>query len=393
MSGLLAFVLGLFVIAALFRVDFFFYLLYLFFGVYLVSRVWAERSLRRVKVRRAYADRAFWGERVPVTLLVRNAGLLPIPYLRVRESLPFQLRTPSSFVSVLSLWPHESVNLKYDLECRTRGYYALGPLNIVTGDLFGIRSHEAEVSEVDHLTVYPRIVSLRELGLPAQTPFGSIRSRQRLYEDPTRLAGVREYTNGDSLRHIHWKTSAATGTLQVKRFEPAISIEALILLNMNRDEYTVARGFAASELAIVAAASFASYLGERRQAVGLGSNGCDPLQEDASRTILPPRRGQEQAMRILDILARITLAERTPFQDLVREAGLHVTWGSTIVVITGHADDGLFASMLTLQRSGYHVVLVVVDPQSPFLGIQQHAESVGIQAYQIWQESDLDVWR
>ncbi|MHB1294750.1 MAG: DUF58 domain-containing protein [Anaerolineae bacterium] len=393
MSGLLVFVLGLFIIAALFRVDFFFYLLYLFFGVYLVSRVWTERCLRHVTTQRIYADRAFWGERIPVTLRVRNTGWLPIVYLRLRESLPYQLRTPSSFASVLSLWPREQVNLHYELECRARGYYALGPINIVSGDLFGIRTKEAEVQDVDHLTVYPRIVALSELGLPAQTPFGSLRSKQRLYEDPTRLAGVREYTSGDSLRYIHWKTTAATGTLQVKRFEPAISIEALILLNLNRPEYTISRVSTASELAIVTAASFASYLGTKRQAVGLGCNGVDPMQDDVSLIFLPPRRGQEQAMRILDVLARVTLAEESPFEDLVRQAGLHLSWGGTIIVITGHAGDELFASMLTLQHAGYHVVLAVLDPQSPFLGIQQRAEAVGIAAYQIWQESDLDVWR
>jgi hypothetical protein len=46
-----------------------------------------------------------------------------------------------------------------------------------------------------------------------------------------------------------------------------------------------------------------------------------------------------------------------------------------------------------MKRSGFHVMLIVMDPRTPFAGIQQRAQAVGVRAYQVWQESDLDVWR
>jgi uncharacterized protein (DUF58 family) len=393
MQNFLAFVIGLFIIAAVFRIDFFFYLLYMFFGIYFLSQWWTARGLRGIACAREYTNRAFLGERVNVKLHVRNQGFLPMPWLRIHDSMSIQLKTPNFFRCVLSLFSRESATLSYDLECRRRGYYTIGPLLVGSGDLFGLHTIEKRLTETDHLLVYPHIIPLTQLGLPAQTPFGVIPSKQHLFEDPTRIVGVRAYQSGDSMRHIDWKTTATTGVLQVKRFEPAISIEAQVFLNLNRSEYTLTRVDPASELAIVTAASVANYLIAKRQTVGLTCNGVDPTADDAPAIILPPRKGNEQLMAILDCLARVQVSEQRPFVDLLRAASLHLTWGGTAIIITPDADEALFENMLFMKRSGFHVVLIVLDPKTPFVVIQYRAQEVGIRAYQVWQESDLDVWR
>jgi uncharacterized protein (DUF58 family) len=394
MQYLLALILLLFVIAAVLRLDFYFYLLYTFFGVYFLSRLWAEKALPGIAYEREYTDRAFPGERVTVTLRIRHRGWLPLPWLRVHESLPIELRTPNFYRCVLSLLPREETVQRYDLDCRRRGYYPLGPLLISAGDLFGVRSADVRLDSDDALTVYPHIVPLTDLGLPAQTPFGAVSTKQRIFEDPTRLAGVREYQSGDSLRHMHWKATAATGALQVKRFEPAISIEGQILLNLDRRDYTQARVLTASELAIVTAASIAHNLTEGRQAAGLICNGHDPLADDAQQPlIVPPRKGRAHLMRVLDVLARVQPGEGLPFDQLLRSTSLHMTWGGTAILIVPHADDALYDGLVALKRRGFHVVLIVVDPRTPFSTVRQRAGEAGVMAYQVWQEKDLDVWR
>jgi len=394
MRNLLAFILGLFLVAVLFRVDFFFYLLYFFFGIYFLSHFWLHRAVEGVACEREYQDRAFPGEKVRVTLRVQNRSLLPIPWLYLHDSVPIQLKSPSFFRTVTSLLPRESLTLGYDLDCRRRGYYHLGPLIITSGDLFGIRTYERRTCVSSPMLVYPRVVPLTAVPVPAQTPFGEIATKQRIFEDPARIVGVREYQTGDSLRHIHWKTSAATGALQVKRFEPAISIESQVLLNLNRDDYSASRVETATELAIVTAASIAHYLVEKRQTVGLGCNGIDPLVGLGRPVVLPARRGREHLMTILDALARVQSSrEVMPFPDLLRQSKLHMSWGGTGIIITADADDALFDGMVTMKRAGFHVMLILVDPRSSFVVTRERAKEVGIQTRLIWQESDLDVWR
>ena len=393
MPYFIPFILVLFLVSALFRVEFFFYLLYIFFGIFFLSRLWMDRAILCVTIRRDYVDRAFPGERVPVTLRVRNAGLWPLPWLRVHESLPIALKAPNFFRCVLSLFPHEERVLSYELDCRRRGYYGLGPVFLGAGDLFGLRAQERRLENDDTLLVYPRIVPLQHLGLPAQTPFGDIPSKQRIFEDPTRLMGIRDYQSGDSQRHIHWKATASRGSLQIKRFEPAISIESGIFLNLNRDEYTASRALTASELAIVTAASIAHYLVEHRQAVGLNCNGADPFTEEPGAIVLPTGKGRSHLMVILDVLARVQMSTERPFGDLVGQARLHLNWGGTAIIVTPDADDALYDRIVLMTRSGYHVVLIVTDPRLPFVQIKSRASQVGVRAYLVWQESDLDVWR
>jgi len=392
MRHLFVFIVFLLIIASFFRFDFFFYVLYFFFGAYFVGNLWVERALRAAAVEREYTNRAFPGEHVAVRLQVRNRGLLPLPWLQLRESVPIQLKAPNSVPAVISLWPRSRQAVDYALDCHRRGYYPLGPVELRAGDLFGMLERTVTLPSTDYMIVYPRVVPLTQLGLPARTPFGSVATRQRLYEDPSRIVGVRDYQSGDSQRHIHWKTTAARGTLQVKRFEPAISVQAQLFLNLQRDEYAVARRGPASELAIVTAASIANYLVEKRQLVGLCSNGLDPLAESTG-TLALPRQGREQLTRLLDLLARVQLGQAQPFCELLQQANLHLTWGGTAVVITGDATEELYPRLLHMVRSGYHVVLILTDPQSPVAGIRARVKSVGIVVYGVWEERDLDVWR
>ena len=393
MPNLILYVVVLFVVAAAFRVDFFFYVLYFIFGVQLLARVWVDQALKRVTYRFDYPQRVFVGERATVRIQLTSKTALPLPWLRLHESTPVSLRRAEAFEGVMVLRPYERRDFEYELDCRQRGYYTLGPLTLESGDLFGLQRSRQREAQERVLLVYPRVLPLSQLGLPAQSPFGSIPVKERLYEDPTRLIGVRDYVRGDSFRKIHWRTSAAQGKLQVKRFEPAISIEALVVLNLRQEDYGIARFYTASELGITTAASIAAHLVSARQTVGLACNALDPLSGQESFLGLDPGRGQGHLLQLLDILARVRLCHSLSFVETVRKASLGLTWGATVIIITPDVDDELFSLLLWLKQRGLHLVLLVTDPQQAFRQVQQRAAQVNISALLVWQESDLDMWR
>jgi len=393
MSYLFGYILALAIISILFRVDFFFYILYLLFGVLLFSKVWTQQALRRLSIERDYSDHAFPGEKVPVKLCLHNQGWLPIPWLRVHDSVPLALKSPAFFQTAMTMLPLEKRTLDYELECRKRGYYQLGPLIATTGDLFGTGDQEMHLLSDCPLTVYPRIVPLSRLGLPAQAPFGDLRTQQQMYEDPARLMGIRPYQAGDSIRHVHWKASAQAGKLQIKRFEPAISIESQILLNLDRDDYGGQRVLTASELAIVTAASLANLIVEKRQSVGISTNGLDPRFPESERLSLPAKKGRGQLMAILEALARIETCRDRDFGAVLQATQMQLNWGASAIVITPDADEELLDRLLLIKRAGLHAVLILVDPRTRFEETRDRAQQVGIPTYQVWRESDLDVWR
>jgi uncharacterized protein (DUF58 family) len=397
MANLLPFVIVLFFIAAFMHLDFLLYILYVFFGLYLLSRWWMQRAIGQLRFRRILVtERAFLGETVPVEMEVCNSGLLPLPWIHICENLPLDLHVPTLVQRVVSLLPRERETIRYDLHGWRRGYYTLGPLSCRAGDLFGIIELNRKCEMEDHLVVYPKIIPLPNLTLPSLFPFGTLPSRQRLFEDPTRVMGVRDYQPGDSPRRIDWKTSAALRQLQVRRYQPAISVEAFIMLNLNTTEYSRQGRFSAPELAITVAASVTRQLIEQRQAVGLATNGADPLAASSENLALPPRKGRGHLMNCLDLLARIETTEANkalPFTALLRQASLGLSWGSTLVIVTSKEDEALMPTIVHLRRRGFLAVLVMVDPDADFDQTMAHAQQIGVPAYRIVRERDLDVWK
>ncbi|MCD6284556.1 MAG: hypothetical protein J7M39_01420, partial [Anaerolineae bacterium] len=74
MPDLVPILLGLFVLAALLRIDTYFSLVYLLVAAYVVGRLWSRQTMRQLRTRRRLVSRAFPGEEISVELEVANQG-------------------------------------------------------------------------------------------------------------------------------------------------------------------------------------------------------------------------------------------------------------------------------------------------------------------------------
>jgi uncharacterized protein (DUF58 family) len=390
---ILIFLVILFIAAALLRDDFSFTILYLFAGIYIVGRWWSGRSAKAVRIVRNFTPRAFLGDDVVMHVEIKNSGILPIPWLRVQDSLPVELAAPGLFKRVLSMGSHAKEEFEYVLKTHKRGYYPLGPLVVSSGDLFGLGIENRLEGGLSYLTVYPKIYILSRFELPSRSPMGTLRHKQPIFEDPTRVLSKRDYVAGDSLRRVDWKATAISGRLQVKQFEPSIALETAIFLNLNPNEYDLHARYDATELAIIIAASISKWVIDQKQALGLNTNGLDPLAELQRFRPLPVRRGRGHLMQILDMLARVECAGTLPFLDMIRQEIVHLPWGSTLVLVTGCADEALFDELFHIRRSGFNTVLVLAGQIAHTQRIRQQAEHFKFPFHHIRTELDLDVWR
>ncbi|MBN2501685.1 MAG: DUF58 domain-containing protein [Anaerolineales bacterium] len=394
MINLIVFLLiFLFIVAAIARDDFAFILLYMFTGAIFIGRWWSRNALSKLSYKRVFDKRAFPNQVVPVILEVTNQGLLPLPWLHVQDGLSVEIRDQRSYQEVISLPGKSRIQFEYELKSHKRGLYRVGPLRMYTGDILGIGSQNELEGPTDHLTVYPKVIPLTRVPLPSRSPMGTLRTKQLIYEDLTRIAGKREYVAGDSLRQIDWKASAVAGRLQVKKFEPSIDLETAIFLNLYADDYNVRTRILTTELGIVIAASLATWVSGQKQPVGLWTNGSDPLAADGQVQQIESRKGQGHLMRILEVLARIKLGEDLPFIDLINQQSAYLGWGTTMILITSKADDALFDQLFRVRRAGQNIVLILAGAVPDFKTALDKAKYFGIQAYHFENENDLDIWR
>jgi uncharacterized protein (DUF58 family) len=409
MNYLIVLILLLLAAALLLRLDFIFYIVYVCVALYGWSVWQTPRVIKKLAAKRAYNQRIFLGEKTAVTITIHNPGWLPLPWFQISESIAPELQASGELHQALSLGGRRQISLSYLIRGQRRGYYRLGPLLLNSGDLFGFRDYSARLA-ANYLTVYPRIIPLHKLGLPSRLPFGVIGSRQRLFEDPARPQGIRDYRRGDSLRQINWKASAHSGQLAVKTFQPAISLETAILLNLNSIEYARKERQILSEWAIEVAASLAAHLADQRQPVGLICHGVDPLgqqpgeadfdqvsgrltrQNGAAAVPLPipPRSGRSHLMKLLELLARVETTETTPFAAWIPGACLHLSWGVTILTISPTADLAVCQALHRLARAGFNPVLMAIAPQPNFAQTRERARRLGFTAYLVTRQEHLE---
>ena len=82
--------------------------------------------------------------------------------------------------------------------------------------------------------------------------------------------------------------------------------------------------------------------------MGLTTEALDPLAGDTVRFFVPPRRGRAHAIQVLEVLARAQLAEGMPLSELLRRGSAGLSWGSTIMAITGRESVPLFDTLFVM---------------------------------------------
>ncbi|NHA00101.1 DUF58 domain-containing protein [Nocardioides sp. W3-2-3] len=107
----------------------------------------------------------------------------------------------------------------------------VGPVVAVRADPLGLLRREAHLSRMDRLYVHPR--TLRVEGSAA----GLVRDLEgrtvpKVSDNDVSFHALRGYVAGDDRRHIHWKSSAKTGTLMVRQFEETRRSHLLTLVRL-----------------------------------------------------------------------------------------------------------------------------------------------------------------
>jgi uncharacterized protein (DUF58 family) len=158
-------------------------------------------------------------------------------------------------------------------------------------------------------------------------------------------------------------------------------------LDLSLEHYEGRRRYTATELAIVVAASIAhDVVVNEGLPAGLATEGWDPLAEASVRFFLPPRSGRAHLMSLLEVLARIEVAQVTPFPDLLRRESVNLPWGATLAVIAGRESEELFDTLVYLRRAGFAVALILVQPTFVSEDLRRRADMLRLPVYHVWKE-------
>ena len=119
---------------------------------------------------------------------------------------------------------------RYVLTSVPRGRYRIETAAVVE-DAFGLERSERPLAEAGALIVYPRLTELERLF--SETGEHARDGRRLLLQRPSGfdLHSVRDYVEGDSLRKVHWRSTARRGQLMVKELEDSPRDDVAVVLD------------------------------------------------------------------------------------------------------------------------------------------------------------------
>jgi len=339
---------------------------------------WRRQALVGVTYhRKPFYRRGFPGERISMQIDVENRKLLPISWLRVSDPWPESIApegddvlSPSHIpqvgllTNIFSLRWFEKRRRTYSLLLRQRGVYPIGPVRLESGDLFGFYEEGKKLDGQTRLTVFPEMVPYREIPLPTDDPFGELRSRRKLYEDPTMPMGIREYQPEDDFRRVHWPASARMGQLQSKVYQPVSARAVVVCLNIS----TFSRSWEGTnrellEYAISVTASLVTRGIEDGYRMGLISNSCLSNSDQSFRIL--PGRSTKHLVLLLRALAGATPIISAPFETfLIREVP-RLPYRATLMIVTPVVTENLLEALVRLRKHGRKITLISLHRDPP----------------------------
>src|SRR5262245_36108111 len=291
------------------------------------------------------------GSPARVMLRLSNLSRLPTGTLLLEDRLPYALGSRPRLV-LERLGGQRASTVAYSVRAEVRGKYEIGPLVVRLTDPFGLCELTRSFTAVSHLTVIPQLHALPNVRLAAEyAGSGDSRARSVAVHGEDDIA-TREYRHGDDLRRVHWRSTARTGELMVRREEQPWESRATVVLDTRRAGHRGEGPTASFEWAVSAVASVAVHLrhsGYRIRLVTGDTTDLDSTEGDGDGPLLDALAETEVG------IANATIPELVDRLRLRGDGGL-------VIAVLGGLSITEAEVLQTLRASGTTCIGLFIDP-------------------------------
>ena len=256
----------------------------------------------------------------------------------------------------------------YRIEHAPRGRYRFTGAEVSIEDPFGLSRHQQALPDTGTLVVYPRLTRLETLfserGLRSHGGGRMLLRRPAGYE----LHSVREYQDGESLRRVHWPSTARRQQLMVKELEDAPRDEVVVVLDAQA-------GFGAgtppdssfdAQVRIAGSILWTHARRGRNARLLVTSAGAEPLAV---------RAYERDWARAMEALAAAEQDGRRPLEGFLGDTAGDAARASDVAVVTPALRPALVEALIARAASRQQVSVVYVDLPS-FGGRERRAAGV-----------------
>jgi uncharacterized protein (DUF58 family) len=281
-------------------------------------------------------------------------GTSPVPKLGIKVQAVNDL-PGKNFSATLDLPFNREVKMLVDYSLRRRGCYHLGTFTLTITDPFNLFRRVVASGQSSQIIVHPQTFRLPAFKLIGLTGAGLSKNLPALSAS---TSSVREFASGDSLRHIHWRSTAHTGRYMVKVFDPDHSKRRegnyWVVLDLSLATQSGIDEQSTTEYAVTLASSLAREYLDNGFRFGL-------IIAHGQLEVIAPNSGQDHLVAILDILAICQPGASIPLSDLISRNQRLFGTESTVVIISASASTALIETFYLLNSRGCTVAYFLMD--------------------------------
>lgn len=328
-------------------------------------------ALKRLKYERGFSKHAaFEGETVEMVEVIQNHKILPVPFLkaesRISPALKFvkavdtRISGEQYHQSVFYLKPYSRLTRTHTVLLKKRGFYQAGAVALTAMDLLNAARPGLSVETGAAIEVYPCLLRLEDIPLPASRWQGELLVKRWIAPDPVWTSGLRAYAAGDEPSQIHWPATARAGSLQVKVHDPTADIKMLVAVNAQMSEHQWADLMPYEQQTVESMISLAATLAadalHHGMEAGFAAN--IPLDKGDSPAIFPPQRHASRETELLSAMAHLTCERTRPFLTLLDR--LSAFTGVDMLLLSVYDSELIQLKLQTLRLRGNTVRLHLV---------------------------------
>jgi uncharacterized protein (DUF58 family) len=313
-------------------------------------------AVKGLRFERVAPESARVGDLVTVEITCWSERRIRRPLITIHDKLPARML-------INSIGPSLPIAPAYDLPVRTqyqfrplkRGRYRWSGVIVEGTDALGLvtrlREYETSVAE---MTVLPRSIPV-SIEMPTAAGWGISEAES----GQTRGAGleprgIREYSHGDSLRHVHWRSTAKTGRLLVKEFEAGTHAAAAFVIQTSPSSEVGEGARTSLELMV----GHAVFMAEQflRQGARVQLPGLDDRPSHHSVA--------ERTNEIYEELAGLEAESGPAISAAIAASTEGLPPGSVLFAMLAVADPELPNTLIAVQQRGTRVVPLLYDAEA-----------------------------
>ncbi|WP_195837916.1 DUF58 domain-containing protein [Tissierella pigra] len=295
----------------------------------------------------------FTGEVININYQVENNSILPIPYLEIQSNISKQLTGTNSPKVTLALEKKESYNSGESVVLKRRGYYQFGEIEVTVEDVFGFYSFTKKITTPASLLVYPETIILSTFKITASHQSGELLVQTSDFQDKSRIASLREYKEGDSVKAIHWKLSAKKDIPIIKDYENRGDTNVIIFLDNESKLFKGDIDRRLEDKSVDAALSIVNYC--------LSQNIEVNLETQNNQTQIELKGQQTSDLKpFLETLARFRGNGALEFKSILMSKVETLNKGSTVIIITPNLDKTMGAQGIQLKMKNLNPLFITI---------------------------------